>query len=276
VLCVLIGVVTSQTWNENTCGVRPLQPAGYEEDYEKIVGGVECLPGDWPWSCSMRVNGRHSCGGSLINNEWIVGAAHCVSANPILSSYTWVCGAHNRLNPESWAQIFSTVRVVRHPNYSASKIQNDIALFQISATPITFTDYILPVCFPAINQDYENTQCIATGWGTLYSGGPLPTVQMEVSMPILTDAACNTKFDGSNDMLDPATQVCAGDIGADKDTCQGDSGGPLVVRHSNALWYLAGLTSWGYGCGDGGVYTRLSAFRPWVLQYVGYLPNGTD
>jgi len=155
VLCVLIGVVTSQ-WDANTCGQRPLKPDGYVEDYEKIVGGEESTPGDWPWSCSMRVNGRHSCGGSLINNQWIVGAAHCVSANPILSSYTWVCGAHNRLNPESWAQIFPTLRVVRHASYSASKIQNDIALFQISSTGITFTDYILPVCFPPAIQDYEN------------------------------------------------------------------------------------------------------------------------
>jgi secreted trypsin-like serine protease len=46
-------------------------------------------------------------------------------------------------------------------------------------------------------------------------------------------------------MLDPVTQVCAGNSGEGKDTCQGDSGGPLVVRDSSdSLWYLIGLTSW--------------------------------
>ncbi|CAF4675288.1 unnamed protein product, partial [Rotaria magnacalcarata] len=55
----------------------------------------------------------------------------------------------------------------------------------------------------------------------------------------------------------------------------GDSGGPLVMQHDNKLWYLGGLTSWGYGCGDGGVYTRLSAFRTWVEGNVGALPTGS-
>lgn len=45
-------------------------------------------------------------------------------------------------------------------------------------------------------------------------------------------------------MLDPATQICAGISGQNKDTCQGDSGGPLVVKHADGYWYLAGLTSW--------------------------------
>jgi len=62
-------------------------------------------------------------------------------------------------------------------------------------------------------------------------------------MPVLTDAACRTKFAGANNMLDPVYQVCAGVTGANKDTCQGDSGGPLVVER-NGLWYIIGLTSW--------------------------------
>lgn len=60
-------------------------------------------------------------------------------------------------------------------------------------------------------------------------------------MPVLTDTRCKSKF-GTN--LVTATQVCAGETGAGKDTCQGDSGGPLVVKQSNGFWYLIGLTSW--------------------------------
>jgi len=66
-------------------------------------------------------------------------------------------------------------------------------------------------------------------------------------MPVLTDALCESRFAGTGavSMLDPATQVCAGNSGEGKDTCQGDSGGPLVVRDSSdSLWYLIGLTSW--------------------------------
>ncbi len=85
---------------------------------------------------------------------------------------------------------------------------------------------------------------MATGWGSTVSGGGSSLVHREVSMPVLTDARCEQRFDGSNNMLDPPTQICAGEEGGNKDTCQGDSGGPLVVKYTDGLWYVIGLTSW--------------------------------
>jgi len=153
-------------------------------------------------------------------------------------------------------------------------IQNDIALFRIS-TPAVYTDYILPACILTPGEALAGKQSIATGWGTTSSGGSVANGQREVSMPVLTDVRCKERFGGTNDMLNPLTQVCAGEESQGKDTCQGDSGGPLVVKE-NGLWYLFGLTSWGYGCGDGGVYTRVSAFRSWIESYTGPLPTGTN
>jgi trypsin len=268
ILCVLIGLAASQTGSAPDCGKRPLKPDA-DEDYDKIVGGVESLKGDWPWSCSLMQNSRHICGGSLINGQWVVTAAHCVSST-VASNYQWRCGHHSRTTPESWARLYTPTRVVKHPNYNSRTIQNDIAIFQISTTDITFDNYVSPVCTPAVTDTYENKPSIATGWGTLASGGSVAAFHMEVTMPILTDDACKKKF-GTN--LDPKTQICAGVTGENKDTCQGDSGGPLVVRHDNKNWYLVGLTSWGYGCGDGGVYTRQTAFRTWMEQYTGKLPG---
>jgi secreted trypsin-like serine protease len=82
---------------------------------------------------------------------------------------------------------------------------------------------------------------------------------MEVEMPFLTDARCKQKYPTVNTVV----AVCAGEDGQNKDTCQGDSGGPLVVK-SQGKWQLAGITSWGYGCGDGGVYTRTSNYYNWI------------
>jgi len=271
VLCVLIGFASSQTtYPISTCGIRPLVPAATDD---KIVGGTEAIAGDWPWSCSMLYSGRHICGGSLINEQWVISAAHCVSSL-VASNYVWECGLHDRNNKESWVRRFPVSSVVRHENYNSRLIQNDIALFQLTTALTSYDQYILPACYPAAGTSHENQQSWATGWGTLYSGGTVSAKHMQVQMPVLTDAACRSKFGGANNMLDPVYQVCAGVTGGNKDTCQGDSGGPLVVKQADGFWYLIGLTSWGYGCGDGGVYCRTAAYRNWVESKIGKALSG--
>jgi len=47
----------------------------------RVVGGVEAVPHSWPWQVSLQVqyggDQFHFCGGSLINSQWVVSAAHC-------------------------------------------------------------------------------------------------------------------------------------------------------------------------------------------------------
>lgn len=87
-------------------------------------------------------------------------------------------------------------------------------------------------------------------------------------MPILSDADCYTKYR----VPDKRTGFCAGVAGANKDTCQGDSGGPLIVKADNGAnrgaWVLAGLTSYGRGCGDGGVVSRVSNYYDWIKNKI--------
>ena len=49
---------------------------------ERIVGGTEAKQNEFPWQAWLLIslgNGRfYSCGGSLISNQWILTAAHCV------------------------------------------------------------------------------------------------------------------------------------------------------------------------------------------------------
>ena len=57
--------------NPSNCGQRPLLSSN------KIVGGTQATAGDWGWQVLMLSNGDFACGGSLINTQWVVTAAHC-------------------------------------------------------------------------------------------------------------------------------------------------------------------------------------------------------
>ena len=70
--------------NFSGCGKKPFSA--------RVVNGENAPQHAWPWQISLRVNGRHICGGSLIENDWVVTAAHCVDRNPRPSGYTVVVG----------------------------------------------------------------------------------------------------------------------------------------------------------------------------------------
>lgn len=59
--------------------------------------------------------------------------------------------------------------------------------------------------------------------------------------------------------------ICAGNVLGSKDTCTGDNGGPLTVNQR-----LAGITSWGFGCGwlyRPRVYANVAHFKNWIEEY---------
>merc|ERR1719339_775746 len=88
------------------------------------------------------------------------------------------------------------------------------------------------------------------------SGGPL------VCPLGVGDTLCTEEYG----FLMREDMLCAGEEG--KDSCSGDSGGPLVCPLGEAESpVLAGVTSWGQGCGrpgKPGVYTEVSYFYDWI------------
>ena len=87
-------------------------------------------------------------------------------------------------------------------------------------------------------------------------------------MTSLTRSECRSQGYASSQITD--SMMCAADPG--KDACQGDSGGPLMgVEPSTNRIYLAGVVSWGVGCGREdlpGVYAKVSNYVPWIQSYI--------
>ena len=188
----------------------------------------------------------------------------------------------NRPEP-SREQIIRPDRIVIHPQYDSDRADYDadLALIHLKSDVI-FTDYVRPICLPLRRQDSDRTLLrtgnigVITGWGRKKETGREVLRRMhQVKVPIVDQASCkaaHTKYSVTSNMF------CAGyRNGTLGDACQGDSGGPLAIDNSQTAsdddqrWVLAGVISWGDGCGrigKYGVYTRLSKFVRWINDQV--------
>uniref|UniRef100_A0A8C1YFE2 Peptidase S1 domain-containing protein n=1 Tax=Cyprinus carpio TaxID=7962 RepID=A0A8C1YFE2_CYPCA len=243
------------------CGQAPLN--------NRIVGGVDAFEGSWPWQVSLHSSnfGGHFCGGSLINSEWVLTAAHCL---PNASNLLVYLGKRTQQGVNTYEISRNVISIIVHPSYNSQTSDNDIALIHLSST-VTFNDYIKPVCLAAQNSAFPSgTSSWITGWGDVQAGVslPAPGILQETMVPVVDNVQCNTLL-GSGSVT--SNMMCAGLIEGGKDTCQGDSGGPMVSKQCS-VWVQSGITSWGYGCAEPnapGVYTRVSQYQSWITNNIG-------
>ncbi|XP_048477296.1 trypsin-like [Rhincodon typus] len=222
---------------------------------EKIVGGYECSLYSIPWQASLNI-GYHSCGASLINDRWLVSAAHCWYYP---SQMVVALGDPNWSKFEGTEQFIKVENIFWHEKYDYYTLDHDIMLIKL-AEPCIINDYIQPVQLPT-ECALDGTMCTVSGYGNLQSSGSYyPDRLYCVEVPILSHAECDASYPG----LITSTMVCAGFPEGGKDACQGDSGGPLVC---NGI--LQGVVSWGYGCAEPnypGVYTKVCSVLTWIYN----------
>ncbi|KAF4115225.1 trypsin-2-like [Onychostoma macrolepis] len=253
----------------DVCGRAPLN--------NKIVGGGDANAGAWPWQVSIQsLRNGHFCGGSLINKDWVLSAAHCfqeIDASNVVMYF----GRQRQLglNPNETYRTAS--RIINHPKYNyLYRYDNDIALVQLSSS-VTFSDYIRPVCLAAAGSVFGGgTESWITGWGLRKPGGTLTDILQEVQVPIVSNNDCYNAFAAVTTIT--SNMICAGVLnGGGKNSCQGDSGGPVVSRNSS-LWIQSGIVSFGYDPCDNpkypSVFARVSQYQDWITSNIGSNPPG--
>jgi len=255
---------------QSECGKPTVSP---QFPWSRIIGGSESQPGAWPWQVALVSSpvGSNSeslfCGGSILNDEWILSAAHCVEgdSSSAFQNILVRVGLHSKSSSEG--QSFRVRWVFRHPSYSNDgHIHNDVALIKIEGR-ISWSSTVRPICLPETGTYIPSgTVCIATGWGSLYQDGSVfPDAMMQVRLPVVSRTQCRVAYGSA--AID-SEKMCTGDtIQGGLDTCSGDSGGPLVCLHEERVWIQVGITSYGIGCGDKnypGVYARVASHTDWI------------
>ncbi|KAM8927850.1 trypsin-like [Pelodytes ibericus] len=229
--------------------------------YNRIIGGRECFPNSQPWQVSLHYFDRHACGGVLIDENWVLTAAHCQLPNLQVR-----LGEHNLVAYEGYEQFNYAEQICPHEYYDANTFENDIMLLKL-AFPATLNTYVqkIPLGYSEVE---EGTSCLVSGWGTITSPSEtFPDVLNCVTVKTVSTSSCQQSYpeDIINDNM-----LCAGIAEGGKDSCQGDSGGPLVCNSK-----LHGLTSWGnIPCGQAnkpGIYTKVYKYLDWIQ---GKIANG--
>ncbi|XP_078043058.1 trypsin-like serine protease domain-containing protein masquerade isoform X2 [Augochlora pura] len=271
--------IRSPVYSKYVCGVKgtsrgPVQARSFERG-ARVVGGEDADANEWCWQVAL-INSlnQYLCGGALIGTQWVLTAAHCVTNIVRSGDAIYVRVGDHDLTRKYGSPGAQTLRVATtyiHHNHNSQTLDNDIALLKLHGQA-ELKDGVCLVCLPARGVSHTaGKRCTVTGYGYMGEAGPIPLRVREAEIPIVSDAECIRKVNAVTEKIFilPASSFCAGGEQGN-DACQGDGGGPLVCQ-DDGFYELAGLVSWGFGCGRldvPGVYVKVSAFIGWINQII--------
>ncbi|XP_012544501.2 phenoloxidase-activating factor 3 [Bombyx mori] len=257
---------------------------------DRIIGGTNANLGQFPWIVRIGYledggNGEllWQCGGALVNEHYVVTAAHCVMSKEEEITPTMIrLGEHNiRNNPDCELSVCAPpvqdIKVKKwrtHPSFNKPAYHNDIAVIELEK-PAVLNGYVAPICLPKTMEQRSEFRVgeimVTAGWGktNLTTDENADTLQV-VTLPIVKPELCNELGKYFKISI---SEVCAG-TERNKDACTGDSGGPLMKVFDTLEGpknFLVGVVSFGpLMCGNEkpGVYTSISYFLKWILDNI--------
>lgn len=235
--------------------------------------------GEYPWQAAVLkkegVDNVYVCAGTLVDATHVLTAAHCVTGYHASEMRVRLGEYDVNRDSEFYSHQETDVEAIFvHPEFYPGNLLNDIALIRIHQ-PMDFNTnpHISPVCLPRAGDVFASHRCWVTGWGKdgFISSARYQNILKEVDVPVLSASDCENRLRttrlGPTYQLHPGMLCAGGEPG--KDACKGDGGGPLTCVDASGRHRLAGLVSWGIGCGTPGipgVYVNVQHYLEWILR----------
>ena len=240
----------------------------------RIIGGTPATELQYPFVASLQQNGFPFCAGSLIADEWVLTAAHCLTGQINPSDYTVGIYKHNiglsDANDNACAETIQVSEVHCHEDYDDVNINNDICLVKLSQAPRCVLDmpYLFEVEGGNGGVPDDGTTLTIAGWGDtdidpddvttpdilqraegelttcpapfiVCSLPPPPPPSAPAHISTLFPAVFLLSSADCNTYLGSGyigeTMFCAGVLAGGTDACQGDSGGPIFIASDGDL-----------------------------------------
>ncbi|XP_050458389.1 chymotrypsinogen B-like [Cataglyphis hispanica] len=248
----------------------------YKPFLSRVTGGSEAPEASYPYIVSLQWNINnvhyHFCAGSILNNQWILTAAHCLHEIFLVGINNVVvkAGKHNIQIVESTEQIVQIEQIFKHEKYLSSYTFYDIGLIKLK-NPLKFTKEIQAIELSQAENESIKTAYLC-GWGLILSDNVLsdPDKLQHIKLTYIDHKICNlfVKIRLGYSLVDE-TNICTGPSTNRISACNGDSGGPLITYYGQKP-VLIGIISWIIPpCGTSPtVYTKVSKFNAWIKEKI--------
>ncbi|OXA48947.1 Trypsin-1 [Folsomia candida] len=236
------------------------------DSFYRIVGGSKARQGEFPWIAQLRVDGKHFCAGTIINENFILGAAHC--AGPPEWA-TFVLGEHVQNADDGMEVVAKVAEIIVHENFNQTTFTHDIALFRLTR-PLTFSNPFIQPARIAKKSTKPSKKMVVAGWGlTNQNNTEVSDILQKATVALRPDSVCKQAYEPTRVKYVSDVQICVG--GEGKSSCKGDSGGPLHIGRNTVDYTVVGIVSFGKGCASNqypAVYTKISAYVDWIEENI--------
>lgn len=259
-----------------------------DEENSRVLNGQQADEGEYPYQAALlRVDVERNtiaqfCGGSMIQNTWVLTAAHCVvdkrDDGLYLADASKIGIMVGSTDITKGTDLVGLEKIIVHQSYDPNSFENDIALLKLKRKPKAPFEVIkLPTEEYADILEKPGVESIVTGWGRTETGqstvklmeGKIQLIDRRICNEVLLKprrevaakafAIASQKLGLSGEVANrlwlemnaeaeepiSANMICSGTPLGPRGACDGDSGGPLVVRQESGAFIQAGIVSWG-------------------------------